>query len=379
MNPPPPRARWLSPRGLLLVAVAVGCGDSAGDPTDASAADAAVLEAGATDAAAVVPPGVQLRAHAVNIVDPAAALEAREYILGHAPQLYVGAAKFFEHFADEYDFVYVFTDAPVPNATTYARFTPVRRPALPSVGLARAYADARYGEHPRLRGAIGVNFTAAGNGPTIHETLHYWATFLDARFGFGHDRDQAFGAHWGVAGVNGQHGGFDPSTLHCETPVDGALPCAPDADGITRVSMAQFGPTANGGDSRAYAPLELYLMGLLPRAEVPASVVVLDGAHFVSQDATTHRMIFEITGTHTVTTDQIVAAHGERPAAEPADRAFRAAFVSFSDAPLSVERMDALERWAAVFGNDATSRGLLSFEAATGGRATMSSRLGAVH
>ena len=73
------------------------------------------------------------------------------------------------------------------------------------------------------------------------------------------------------------------------------------------------------------------------------------------------------------------AVHGERPAAGPEDRAFRAAFVCFSDTPLSSARMDALERWAAIFGNDLSQPGLFSFESGTGGRATMSTRLGPVH
>jgi hypothetical protein len=38
--------------------------------------------------------------------------------------------------------------------------------------------------------------------------------------------------------------------------------------------------------------------------------------------------------------------------------------------------MDALERWASIFGNDTPHNALLSFERATGGRATMSTRLG---
>ncbi len=357
-----------------------GCGDDAA-PQDAGAppADGAVVADAAVDTGpVVVPDGVQLRDHAVNIVDPAAANEIRQYVLGQSPQLYVSVAKFYEHFADEYDFIYVFSDAPVPMATAFARYTPVRRAALPSVGLPRAFADARYGDHPHLRGAVGVNFTAAGNGPTLHETLHHWATFLDARFGFGRDRDQGFGAHWGVAGIYGQHGGFDPATVRCANPAGMAPPCMPDADGVTRVSTASFGPNANGGDSLAYAPIELYLMGLVPRAEVLASVLVFDGAHFVNQDAATRRMNFEITGTHTVTMDQIIGVHGERPPATAEERAFRAAFVSFSDTPLAADRMAALERWAAVFGNDATARGLLSFETATGGRATMSTRLGPV-
>jgi hypothetical protein len=39
--------------------------------------------------------------------------------------------------------------------------------------------------------------------------------------------------------------------------------------------------------------------------------------------------------------------------------------------------MDALERWASIFGNDTPHPSLYSFERATGGRATLSTRLGA--
>lgn len=369
---------------LALALLQSACGaPPSQDTSDASVtlvdAPVAPTDTPVTPTDAAVPAGLQLRPHAVNIVDAAAAEEARQYILGRSPQLYVGARTFYEHFGDDYDFLYIFTDGPVATATTYARFTPVRRPAIPSVGLVRVYRDAQYGDHTRLRGAVGVQFTAAGNGPTIHETLHYWSVFLDARFGFGRDRDMAFGAHWGLAGVNGQHGGFDPATLRCATPADAMPPCQPDPDGVTRVSMASFGPTANGGDSRAFAPLELYLMGLVPRAEITSPVLVLDGGHFVMQDATTRRLQFEITGTHTVSINDIVAVHGERPPAAAEDRAFRGAFVSFSDTPLSADRMDALERWAAIFGGDVPGRGLLSFAAATGDRATMDTHLGPAH
>lgn len=330
---------------------------------------------------APVPDGLQLRDHAVNIVHAEAAAEIVRYINGASPELYVSTRAFYEHFDDAYDFVYVFTDGPVMGATTAARFTPVRRPAIPGTGLTRAVMNTMYpASATRLRGAIGVNFSAVGNGPTLHETLHYWSMFLNASFGFGRDRDQGFGAHWGVASVNGQHGGFDLSTLRCNAPAGAQPPmCTPDPDGITRITVGTFGPNANGGDSRPYAPVELYLMGLVPAAEAGGPFLVLDGAHFVSNDATTRRMTFEITGAHSVSMDDIVRAHGVRAPATMEERTFRAAFVVFSTAPVSVQRMDALERWAAIMGNDMAHPALYSFERATGGRATMSTRLGVAH
>lgn len=363
----------------LLPLLLVACGEAtpASGPLDAATtSDAPAAAEAATDVP--VPPGVQLRAHAVNIVDPEAAMEVQRYVLGQSPELYTAAARFFDRFNDEYDFLYIFSDGPVAGASAAARFTAVRRPAIPGTGITRATSNSRYpATAQRLKGAVGVNFSAAGNGPTLHETLHYWSMFLDARFGFGRDRETNFGAHWGVAGVNGQHGGFDQDTLQCRVPAGGRPPgCMAEADGVIRVTVANFGPNANGGDSRPFAPIELYLMGLVPRAEAGGPFVVLDGARFVSTDNATRRMLFEITGSHTVSLEEIVGVHGERAPAPAEQRAFRGAFVVFSAEPVSAQRMDALERWASIFGNDTPHNALYSFERATGGRATMSTRLG---
>lgn len=349
-------------------------GGDAAVSADGSSADAAMEDVGPQDA----PANVQLRAHAVNIVDTAAAMEANAYVRGESPELYVSAATFYRYFRDEYDFLYVFNEAEINANGVAARFTLVRRPAIPGTGLSRASTNAMYpAEATRLRGAIGVNFSAVGNGPTLHETLHYWSVFLDARFGFGRDRDTNFGAHWGVAGVYGQHGGFDPSTVQCAVPAGGSPPnCMPSPDGVLRVTVGSFGPNANGGDSLPYAPVEQYLMGLATAAEAGGPFLVFDGAHFVSADTATRRLSFELTGMHSVSMQDLIAVHGERAPAAPEDRAFRGAFVSFSAAPLSAQRMDALERWAAIFGNDVASASLYSFQRATNGRATMSTRLG---
>lgn len=371
-------------RALLCLPLALAaCGEppaiNATTGDGAAAGDAVALaDAPQTPNDVIAPQGLQLRAHAVNIVDAEAAAEVQRYVRGESPELYLAAARFYEHFSDEYDFVYIFSDGPVTGATAAARFTPVRRAPIPGTGITRGSANTRYpAAAPRLKGVVGVNLSDGGNGPTLHETLHYWSMFLDRQFGFGRDRDQNFGAHWGVAGVHGQHGGFDPATLRCNNPPSASPPaCVPDADGVTRVSVATFGPNANGGDSRPYAPIELYLMGLIPRAEVGGPFTVLDGAHYVSTDAATRRMTFEITGTHTVSISEIIAVHGERPAATPEQRAFRGAFVVFSAAPVSGARLNLVERWASIFGNDTPHSALHSFERATGGRATLSTRLG---
>jgi hypothetical protein len=367
-------SRWLG----VVAAVLGGCASPMVSNEDGASGSDASADVGAGEGGASGE--VQLRPHAVNIVDPEAAAEVAQYVRGDSRELYRAAASFYARFRDEYDFVYIFTDGPIESGGVSARFTLARRPAIEGTGITRASTNAMYPpEATKLRGVIGVNFNAVGNGPTLHETLHYWSMFLSPTFGFGRDRDQSFGAHWGVASVDGQHGGFDLSTAQCNNPAGAALPnCMPDPDGITRVTIGSFGPNANGGDSRPFAPIELYLMGLVPKAEAGGPFTVLDGAHFVSADPMTRRLTFEITGTHTVSLDDIVGVHGARPPAGPEDRAFRGAFVVFSAAPVSAQRMDALERWASIFGNDTMSAQLYSFERATGGRATLSTRLGAM-
>jgi hypothetical protein len=325
------------------------------------------------------PPGLQLRPHAVNIVDAEAAAETAAFLQNRANGLPRAAAGFYAHFADDYDFLYVCSDGPI-EAPSVGVYTLVRRDAIPGTGNTRLQGSGYPAAARRLRGAIALNENDYGNGPTLHETFHHWGVRLTSNLGFGREGARNFGGHWGAVGVFGQEGGFDPTTLRCADPPDARPPgCRAAADGRMHVTVGRFSSYANGGDSIPYAPLELYLMGLIPRAEVGGPLLALDGAEMLSDDPATRRMTWAITGTHPISMDDIVRAHGERPPAPPEERAFRGAFVLFSAQPVSAERLDRLERWAAIFGNEASDPRLLSFERATGGRATFSTRLGAAH
>ncbi len=356
---------------VLFAAVVAACASSA-RPV---AAPAAVVVPPPPPA----PPGLQLRAHAVNIVDAEAAAATAAFLREGGEGLQRPAERFYAHFADDYDFLYVCSDGPLeaPNA---GRYTLVRREAIPGTGMRRLHDNGYPAQARRLRGAIALNESEDGNGPTLHETFHHWGVYFDQSLGFGREGGRNFGSHWGAVSVFGQEGGFDANTLRCEDPPDARPPaCRPAPDGRTRVTVGRFSSFANGGDSVPYAPLELYILGLVPRAEAGGPFLVLDGAEMLSYDHRTRRMTWATTGTHTISVDDIVRVHGERPPAPPEDRALRGAFVIFSAQPVSAARLDRLERWAAVVGNDAVDPQLLSFERATGGRATLSTRLGPAH
>lgn len=374
-------------RAVVLAAVLLGGCEQEGDDADAGdLADVAVADALpdgdagglAPDALPEPPPpdDVFVREHVVNIVDPQAAEELRRVIApDQQGNLRVVSRAFFAAFADEYDFVYFFPDHEVPNGVA-GQFEHVRHPALPGTGIDGAYEEPGYGSAARARGVVALNLHAVGNGPTLHETLHYWGVFLDRdRFGFGRDAETDFGPHWGVAGVNGQLGGFDPETLGC---AEGGEPpaCAPGPDGRPRFTLGGFGPTTNGGDGVPYAPLELYLMGLVPAGEVPGPIPVLREAELLGYDQPTDTITMAAAGVELIEVEDIVARHGEVEPIPADARNFRAAFAVISAEPASAEVMDRAETWARIFSDALPSSFLFGFERATGGRATMDARPG---
>ncbi len=379
-------------RYLTLALFVAGCaptggggGGGAGIRGDATTADGGPPGDGAmpgdaapdaaTDAAPL-PANVFATPHAVNIVDPEAAANVERFLTQQdLSGLHAAARAFYEIYGDDYDFLYTFSQREVPNAPGGV-FRHAHPPNIPEIGLMGGDLDPAFGSAERLRGAVAVNFFDGGNGPTIHETFHYWGVFLDRSFGFGRDRDNEFGAHWGLAGVMGQMGGFDPESIECVDPAGAPPPCTENAQGEQEITIGSFGPTANGGDGIPYAPIELYLMGVLPAAEVPSPILVIEDGHFVEYNEATQRLRFAVGGFRQVTIQEIIDLHGERPPADEADRNLRAAFVLFSDEPLPAAALERLDHWARVFGNIEPSNFLESFESATGGRATMDVRLG---
>jgi hypothetical protein len=231
-----------------------------------------------------------------------------------------------------------------------------------------------------VKGVIGIPYRSNYYPPFSHEVCHYWAAHLDERFGFGDmlgDADHFL--HWGASSVNGQLGGFDPTTLKCETPAGASPPsCAALPTGRTRYVVGAFGPNANGFRSAPYASLELYLMGLLPAADVPESFQLLRDASIIddSYDPAKQTLIVEASGIRTLPFAEIVARHGKVPLLAESARNFSAAFVVVSATPASDKVLNDVAAWAAVFGNRTPHPSFESFETDTGGRATLNTLLG---
>jgi hypothetical protein len=348
-----------------------GCGGNVEPSMDASVADAQGSGPARDGATGTLPDHVRVTAHAVNLVNPEAAAQVEAFLTGGPDDaLAVAGRAFYEVFGDDYDFLYLVSENDVGPDAAAGRYRPVHHPAEPFLGLPSAFADPSFGSAGRLQGAIALNRNSVGNGPTLHETLHRWSVFLDGSFGFGVDRERNWGAHWGVSSVHGQHGGFDAATLACE---GGGTPaaCPVGAGGFARFTVAPFNPNQQGGDGVPYAPMELYLMGLIPIEEVPSPILVLRDALPVDFG---DPFVMEASGIREITTAEIVALHGARPPLPAEARALRAAFVLVTRVPAPDAMLAVVEHWSAIFGGDEDSSFLLSFADGTGGRATMDTR-----
>ncbi len=163
-------------------------------------------------------------------------------------------------------------------------------------------------------------------------------------------------------------------SLRCSSSVSVVLPPRATSDVCRASSGRDTLPwfTAQApGDSIPYAPLELYMMGLVDGASAGGPWYVLDGA-----TQPPYGSLWSGTALRRVTLDDLVARVGARAPATAEERAFRTAVVVFSTTPVSDARLSFVERWASVLGNDTTDPCLFSFQGATGGRATMSTVLG---
>lgn len=250
---------------------------------------------------------------------------------------------------DPFDFIYVWSSMPTMSSNAAGKALAVSNDVT---GINKDPFDeaGAFGSAGRLKSVIALDFN--DNGPILHETMHTWGAYYSPPFNFD-------GGHWGYAGTDGQLGGFDPASF-----VD-------NGDGTYTTNA--FGPFANGGDSKAYGPWELYLMGLIPPEDVPTVPVLHDAQISGSAPG---KLTMRASRVEQVSVDDVVAMYGPRtPPAGEAPTEFAAAFVVVAQRPLTRAETTFFDAQAALFGAARGDRTLQSFAQATGGRATMSTTL----
>lgn len=267
---------------------------------------------------------------------------------------------FYQRFPDAFDFIILMPGAHVPGGLAGAYLSGSNNVS----GIGRVLSDdtASWGSAGQLQSVLAVNLT--DGGPIIHELSHRWGISVGASQGV----QQCAGAHVGVAGVGcGPLGGFDASSL-----VD-------NGNGTWTVSNDCFSVGGAAADTTAMNPLNLYLAGLIPASQVPPFPVPVNvNCGSISQNFANKTVTFAADGMVTYTINDIISEHGARiPDHSISQRDFTLAWVvPMNRAPTATEagwfqyRAEYIARMGV--GGQAFR---LTFNEATGGRATLSTGL----
>jgi hypothetical protein len=194
---------------------------------------------------------------------------------------------------------------------------------------------------------------------------HHWGVYLDESLGFGDDFEGGYASHWGTASVHGVLGGFDGSTLRCKTPAGAEPPdCTAEPDGRVHYVVGRFSPLSGSAFDLSYAPLELYLMGLVSADEIPQTYTILTDAapEPLEVDPTTGDMTIDASGVTEVSVDDIIAEEGPRALYADDERTFTVAVVLLTATKASDEMLEAASPWAESFGGHAADAPWPSFE-----------------
>lgn len=262
----------------------------------------------------------------------------------------LAARKFFQYFADDYDFLY--STAVGYDFGSHAGQSYHVHNETSGIGFTPGY-DRRsdFGSAGPLKSVI--RFRPSSDPPLLHETMHTWANFMSDLF----PHQDSCGAHWGYSGVNGILGGFQVTELEKVGPDQYHLP--------------NFPRCGYAGDSRRFSDLELYLAGLrdLPeRFSVPVLVEAQPSSEFPDT--------YKVKDLRWVNKHDITSVYGERmPKVADAQKDFKSAFLVASTRPLRPGSLAALSVLSQGFSGIIDLLAAKSFPAASWNTARMDSRI----
>ena len=256
--------------------------------------------------------------------------------------------RFYEHFEDNFDFLFVANNLveSVDILGPRGYYIPVKND-VQGIGSPLFSETGWWGSRGRLQGVIALPFVARtedpewpegregtpiGSGPGVHEMMHRWANWL-----------WPAGAHWGFSSANGLLGGFDIALL--------------EDHGSGRYTAGWF--NTNGTVGLPFSPIELYLAGLAPPEEVPDLWVAEDGEWLLDSEgnrrlASNGYPLFTASRIRTLTIEDIIAEHGQRiPAVDRSQKDFRAAVILLvnEDHPANLQVLERLSEaisWVSV-------------------------------
>ena len=289
--------------------------------------------------------GIYRSEYVVNMVDDGTLIdpEARTGI-----DLEKVSERFYAHFDDAFDFVVVRPSLDL-GVGLHGLHSHMRN-QITGIGVS-THLWGGFDTPENLQSMLFINFNLIG--PVVHELAHRWANHLELFDEELHRGHFSFTDGGGILGGN-------------------ATTFADLGDG--RYSIGGLPLTSFWGGR--YSDLELYLMGLVPAAEV-APRRILRGAEFIDYDSEKTEYIATGNEVQTVTIDDIIAAEGPRvPDFSESQKSFRMATIVVSPEELAPAALAYFDRQARFLGSDADHD--LAFAAATGYRASLDTWLGPI-
>ena len=267
--------------------------------------------------------------------------------------------KVYEHFKDDFDFIFVLSNEQQVPEGLYAGISYKVQNDVEGIGSGIYNGSSGYGSEGRLKSVIHLPVPGfIVNGPFLHEIAHYWGNqgFITT----------TVGGHWGYSNVGGQLGGFDEVIALGNNTYQGKME---GANG--------FGTFANGGNSVPYGNLELYLMGLIDVDE-------LNDVQYAENPESQGSGKFTADEIITLTPTQLIAEHGSRvPSVENSQKEFNAITVVLSHEKMSDSDLATistnLENFARKSAPDNSWNGLYNFWQATQKKASLTIQLSAVN
>ncbi len=271
-------------------------------------------------------------------------------------------------FVDDFDFIIAVLNNPqIPTSTNYAGSYNSIIDDINGIGLKPYDYSKSYGSGKKLKGLItlpAINFIK--NGPTLHELGHYCIKHIVDTYITDKNGKQINYDHWGYSDAGGQMGGFKPEFV--TTNLDGE---ANKYQAGYQGKEDGFGVASNGRNKVPYSKIELYLLGLIPKTEVPP-IKIYSGLSLPVGEI--RKGVFYATEVKTYTIDDIIATQGERvPNVVASQKKFRILTVIVTDRPVNKSEWEIVNsdiEWFTKQDDDGNND-LFNFWEATGGRATI--------
>jgi len=271
--------------------------------------------------------------------------------------------KVYDHFSDAFDFLLVMPSGALYDPVEFAErenvpYFVLAKNDLQNIGLPTIDDTAEFGSDGRLRGAVYHSF----GSPAImeHELGHAWGINYGSSLGLvgGASEGGVNLSHWDEASdINSVMQEFafaDDVVGHLVANGDGTYRIVPQAL-----------------DTEAFAPLDLYLMGLIPPEEVPPTHRLVNPDYSDPNRVTAEDV-------ETITIQELMAAEGgpRVPDDTASPKSFTAAFIAISDRAFSPAEYDFFSAMAEYLSSTAAGKDYVTpFYAATGGHATLETRL----